>query len=167
MTSVISNIRQMPPALVLQESPDRLGLRVTMVQVAVFADLTPRLNVLGLTSPSRMTALFHIRANPGCSQSELAEYTGLSRASAVTMVDQLQAKGLVERRAGTDARTNALVITAAGEGALAEATEQTRINEELIFGVLSPAERATLAQLLEKAIANVERMRTEAPLVPE
>jgi DNA-binding MarR family transcriptional regulator len=154
----------MPPSLVLKESPDRLGLRVTMVQVAVFADLTPRLNALGLTSPSRMTALFHIRANPGCSQSELAEYTGLSRASGVTMVDQLESNGLVERRAGTDARTNALFITAGGEDAVARAAEQTRINEELIFGVLSPGERATLAQLLEKIIGNVELMRTEAPL---
>src|SRR3982750_3041556 len=94
-----SNIRQMPPALVLEEGPERIGLRVTMVQLAIYADLTPRLNNLGLTSPSRMTALLPIRANPGCSQSELAEYTGLSRASAVTMVDQLQATGLVERRA--------------------------------------------------------------------
>ena len=74
----------MPPSLVLGEGPERIGLRVTMVQLAVYADLTPRLNALGLTSPSRMTALFHIRANPGCSQSELAEFTGLSRASAVT-----------------------------------------------------------------------------------
>jgi DNA-binding MarR family transcriptional regulator len=165
--STASNIRQMPPSLVLKESPDRLGLRVTMVQVAVFADLTPRLNALGLTSPSRMTGLFHIRANPGCSQSELAEYTGLSRASAVTMVDQLEANGLVERRAGTDARTNALFITPGGEAAVAEAAEQTRINEELIFGILPADERGALARLLEKVIANVECMRTQAPLAAE
>jgi DNA-binding MarR family transcriptional regulator len=157
----------MPPSLVLKESPDRLGLRVTLVQVAVFADLTPRLNALGLTSPSRLTGLSHIRATPGCSQSELAEYTGLSRASAVTMVDQLEATGLVERRAGMDARTNALFITPAGEEAVAQAYGQTEVNEELIFGVLSSAERSALAQLLEKVIANVELMRTEAPLAAE
>ena len=157
----------MPPSLVLKESPDRLGLRVTLVQVAVYADLTPRLNGLGLTSPSRLTALSHIRATPGCSQSELAEYTGLSRASAVTMVDQLEATGLVERRAGTDARTNALFITPAGEEAVAQAIELTRVNEELIFGILSSEERAALAELLEKVIAHVEVMRTEAPLAAE
>jgi DNA-binding MarR family transcriptional regulator len=155
-----SNIRQMPPSLVLAEGPERVGLRVTMVQLAVYADLTPRLNALGLTSPSRMTALFHIRANPGCSQSELAEFTGLSRASAVTMVDQLEKTGLVERRAGADARTNALFITEAGEDAVGKAAEQTRINEELIFGPLDANERATLARLLEKVIANIERSRT-------
>jgi DNA-binding MarR family transcriptional regulator len=156
-----SNIRQMPPSLVLGEGPERLGLRVTMVQLAIYADLTPRLNALGLTSPSRMTALFHIRANPGCSQSELAEFTGLSRASAVTMVDQLEKTGLVERRAGADARTNALFITAAGEAAVTSAADQTRVNEELIFGTLSANERATLSHLLEKVIAHVEEKRTE------
>jgi DNA-binding MarR family transcriptional regulator len=155
-----SNIRQMPPSLVLGEGPERLGLRVTMVQLAIYADLTPRLNELGLTSPSRMTALFHIRANPGCSQSELAEFTGLSRASAVTMVDQLEKSGLVERRAGADARTNALFIMTAGEEAVAKAADQTRINEELIFGTLSASERGILLHLLEKVIAHVEEKRT-------
>jgi DNA-binding MarR family transcriptional regulator len=151
----------MPPALVLEEAPERIGLRVTMVQLGVYADLAPRLNGLGLTSPSRMTALFHIRANPGCSQSELAEYTGLSRASAVTMVDQLGATGLVERRPGANARTNALFITELGETALMRSSEQTRINEELIFGTLSAEERETLLRLLEKVIANIERVRKE------
>ena len=156
-----SNIRRMPPSLVLGEGPERLGLRVTMVQLAVYADLTPRLNALGLTSPSRMTALFHIRANPGCSQSELAEFTGLSRASAVTMVDQLEKSGLVQRRPGADARTNALFITEAGEGAVAGATDVTRINEDLIFGFLSAEERGTLRALLEKVISRVEEKRLE------
>lgn len=162
-----TNIRQMPPSLVLRESPDRLGLRVTLVQLAVFADLTPRLSALGLTSPSRLTALLHIRATPGCSQSELAEHTGLSRASAVTMVDQLGANGLVERRAGTDARTNALFITAEGEAAVLQAAEQTRVNEELIFGILSADERAVMVRLLEKVIENVEQMRTEEAAAAE
>jgi DNA-binding MarR family transcriptional regulator len=159
-----SNIRQMPPSLVLGEGPDRLGLRVTMVQLAVNADLTPRLNALGLTSPSRMTALFHIRANPGCNQSELALFTGLSRASAVTMVDQLEKAGLVERRDSKDARVNALFITPAGQDAVASATEQTAINEELIFGALAAEERATLRRLLEKVIAQFEAKRDKGEM---
>ena len=159
MRAVNSNLRQMPPSAVLREGPERLGLRVTMVQLAVYADLTPRLNALGLTSPSRMTALFHIRANPGCSQSELAEFTGLSRASAVTMVDQLGETGLVERRAGADARTNALFITDAGEDAVARAAEQTLANEEYIFGILSDDERRTLRGLLDRVIAHIEEAK--------
>jgi DNA-binding MarR family transcriptional regulator len=150
----------MPPSRVLAEAPERLGLRVTMLQLAVYADLAPRLTRLGLSSPSRMTALLHIRAHPGCSQSELAEYTGLSRASAATMVGQLETAGLVTRESGANARTNALFLTATGETVIERSHEQTAINEALIFGALSRAERETLLRLLEKVILDVERKRT-------
>lgn len=150
----------MPPPRVLRESPRRLGLRVTMVQIAVYADLAPRLGALGLSSPSRMTALFHIHAHPGCSQSELAQFTGLSRASTVTMVDQLEETGLVERRPGGDGRTNALFLTEAGAVAMKDAGEQSAINESLIFGALSNEEREQLSKLLEKVIEHVDARRS-------
>lgn len=159
----LSNIRQMPPAAVLREAPERLGLRVTMMQLAIYADLTPRFAALGLTSPSRMTALLHIKAHPGCSQSELAQFTGLSRTSAMTMVEQLERAGFVERRAGANARTNALMLTEAGREALAGALAQSAINEERIFGVFSDEERATLVRLLEKGICHVEKLRARDP----
>ena len=156
-----ANIRQMPPPNALAEAPERLGLRVTMVQLAVYADLSPRLTGLGLSSPSRMTALLHIRAHPGCSQSELAEFTGLSRPSAATMVGQIEAAGFVKRRPGADGRTNALFLTEAGAAAIDRSHEQTAANEARIFGTLTAGERETLRQLLEKVIFEVERVRTE------
>ena len=154
-----SNIRQMPPASALREAPERLGLRVTMLQLAIYADLTPRLTRLGLTSPNRMTALLHINAHAGCSQSDLAQFTGLSRTSATTMVEQLEQAGFVERRAGADARTNALYLTDAGRSAMELALAETGTNEALIFGIFDEEERATLKHLLERAIDHVERMR--------
>lgn len=157
-----SNIRQMPPIGILRESPERLGLHVTMVQLAVYADLTPRLTRIGITSPSRRTALAHIAAHPGCTQSELALYTGLSRAAAMTMVDQLQASGLVERRAGQDGRSNALHLTGAGRRALKTIEVESAASEDEIFGCLSPEERHALRTLLEKVIRNVATKREEA-----
>lgn len=149
------NIRQMPPREVLAESPDRLGLRISMVQTAVYADLAPRLHPLGFTSPSRLTALYHINANEGCSQTELAVFTGLSRASAMTMVNQLEEAGLVRRGPAQDSRTHALFLTERGRAAAEEGLALTLKNEEKIFGILSPAERAALKQLLEKLIGHV------------
>lgn len=159
----LSNIRQMPPAEALREAPVRLGLRVTMLQLAIYADLTPRLTRLGLTSPSRMTALLHINARSGCSQSDLAQSTGLSRTGAATMVEQLEQAGFVERRAGANARTNALYLTEAGRAAMEQAVEQSHVNEELIFGIFSPDERQALMRLLERAIHHVEAMRSGGP----
>ena len=155
-----SNIRQMPPAEALREGPERLGLRVTMLQLAIYADLSPRLTDLGLTSPSRMTALLHINAHSGCSQSELARFTGLSRTGAATMVEQLEEAGFVERKAGANARTNALFLTEAGRAAMAQAVRESAVNEQLIFGIFSPEERETLRGLLERAILHVEAMRS-------
>jgi DNA-binding MarR family transcriptional regulator len=155
-----SNIRQMPPAEALGEAPERLGLRVTMLQLAIYADLSPRLTELGLTSPSRMTALLHINAHSGCSQSELAQFTGLSRTGAATMVEQLEQAGFVERKAGANARTNALFLTRPGRAAMEQAVRESAINEELIFGIFSPEERATLRDLLDRAIHHVEAKRS-------
>ncbi|WP_129793182.1 MarR family winged helix-turn-helix transcriptional regulator [Sphingosinicella sp. CPCC 101087] len=155
-----SNIRQMPPAAAMREAPVRLGLRITMLQLAIYADLSPRLTRIGLTSPSRMTALLHINAHSGCSQSELAQFTGLSRTSAANMVEQLEQAGFVERRAGANARTNALFLTEAGRVAMDEAVEQSAVNERRIFGIFSEDERETLRRLLERAILHVEAMRS-------
>jgi DNA-binding MarR family transcriptional regulator len=156
------NIRQMPPPIALAESPERIGLRLVMVYLALYADLTPRLSALGLTSPSRLTALRHIAARPGCSQSELADLTGLSRVGAMTMVDQLEKAQIVERRAGANARTNALYLTERGRAVIEKANEQTAINDELIFGVLTREERRSLLHILEKVIHHVEETRTRA-----
>lgn len=160
----MSNFRQMPPMAILAESPSRLGLRVSMVQIAVFADLIPRLNTLGITSPSRMTALLHIAATPGCSQTDLAVYTGLSRASAMTMADQLENAGFIERRGGKDARANALFLTPAGASILVEAKRQSAINESRLFDVLSEDERTTLKTLLERVIANAATLGNESQI---
>jgi len=156
---MVSNIRQMPPVRILAEAPTRLGLHVTMVQLAVYADLTPRLRQIGVTSPSRRTALAHIAGTPGCTQSELAHYTGLSRAAAMTMVDQLEAAGFVKRRAGQDGRSNALHVTDAGRRAMEAIEAETTVSEEAVFGCLAPEERDTLRALLERVIRHVAANR--------
>ena len=158
----MSNIRRMPPAQIVAEYPRRIGFRISMVQIAIFADLTPRMNALGLTSPSRLTALVHIAARPGCSQSDLAVHTGLSRASAMTMTDQLEGAGIIERRGGKDARTHGLHITAAGSEVLSAALEQSAQNEERFFGILNDEERALLASLLERVITRADALREKS-----
>ena len=112
--AVSSNIRQMPPSLVLGESP---GPARPAVSHGPAGGL--RRPDAAAERPGSDLAKPDDRAFSHSSQSRLqperaCRITGLSRASAVTMVDQLEATGLVERRAGADARTNALFITGAG-----------------------------------------------------
>jgi MarR family transcriptional regulator, negative regulator of the multidrug operon emrRAB len=61
------------------------------------------------------TALNAIGHRPGCSIRELASVLALTHPGAVRCVDRLATAGLIARRAGPDARTAALHLTARGK----------------------------------------------------
>jgi len=77
--------------------PGLLGYRLRLAQQAVFRDFAD--SVHGL-SPGRVGLLVYIDANPGVTQSRLAEAVNRDRSTMVGVLDQLQARGLVERRRG-------------------------------------------------------------------
>jgi DNA-binding MarR family transcriptional regulator len=68
----------------------------------------------------------------------------------VGVLDQLEARGLVERRRGEDRRTNGLWLTRAGRTLLARALRGIARHERRIAARLSAAERRQLLALLGK-----------------
>jgi DNA-binding MarR family transcriptional regulator len=69
--------------------------------------------------------------------------------SVTTMVDGVEAAGLVVRGTDADDRRSVLVSLTAGGHALLERLERARrATAEEIFGALTPGERADLARLL-------------------
>jgi len=126
--------------------PDLLGYRLRLAQQAVFRDFAA--SVQGL-SPGRVGLLILIDANPGVTQSRLAEAVGRDR-SMVGVINLLQAKRLVERRRGDDRRTNGLWLTRTGRQLLARALRRIADHERRIAERLSAAERRRLLQLLGK-----------------
>jgi DNA-binding MarR family transcriptional regulator len=102
-------------------------------------------------SPGRMTALSLIGMEPGVTQSALAERLAISRAAMVKVIDALESRGFIERRATEgDRRSYALNLTAEGHQELNVLTHQIRAYEERLAANLSPDERAHLIALLEK-----------------
>src|SRR5438067_10399835 len=100
-------------------------------------------------SLSASAALIHLRLRPGQSIDFLARVLGVSHPAAVRLVDRLEDEGLVERRAGVDARSRALVLTRPGQRAAAGALSERL---DVLGGVLEPlsaAERRQLEPLLE------------------
>jgi DNA-binding MarR family transcriptional regulator len=87
------------------------------------------------------------------SQRELADRLDVSGPVVVEMVDALEARGLVERRRDVaDRRSNALIVTAAGQQALATATERlSAANEELTAPIGEEGDRE-LRSLLKKLL---------------
>ena len=125
--------------------PQLLGYRLRLAQQAVFRDFAA--SVQGL-SPGRVGLLIYIDANPGVTQSRLAEAAQRDRSTMVGVLDQLEARGLVERRRGRDRRTNALWLTRAGRTLLASALRGITTHEKRIAARLSAAERRQLLELL-------------------
>jgi DNA-binding MarR family transcriptional regulator len=89
----------------------------------VFRDFAA--SVQGL-SPGRVGLLITIDANPGITQSRLAEAAERDRSTMVGVLDQLEARGLLERRRGDDRRTNGLWLTRAGRELLAARVARDR-----------------------------------------
>lgn len=129
--------------------PRLLGYQLRLAQLAVFRDFAQALGDFDL-SPGRVGMLVLIEANPGISQSRLAEAVGLDRSTMVPLLDDFERRGLVARRAGSDRRTNGLWLTPAGARRLARMKRRVAEHEDRITAVLSGTERQTLLKLLAR-----------------
>ena len=125
-----------------------LGYRLRVAQQAVFRDYA---RAIPEASPGRAGILFLIDANPGVTQSRLAQAVGLDRSTLVGVLHALE--GLVERRRGTDRRTNGLWLTRSGRALVESLKRRIRVHERRVAARLAPAERTQLLGLLEKLIS--------------
>ena len=92
-----------------------------------------------------------LEANPDLKQSELARATQLDRSTVVTVIDNLERRGLVERRVALhDRRSNAIRLTAAGTALLRKLKRQVSQHEKRLLENFSEAERASFIALLRK-----------------
>jgi DNA-binding MarR family transcriptional regulator len=107
-----------------------------------------RIGELGLTPP-QAGILSAISAEPGRSQQALSEQLGLIPSRVVAFVDDLEARGLVERRRNaTDRRLYALHLTADGATLMRSIGQVARKHEQEFTAALTREQRANLADLL-------------------
>ena len=127
--------------------PGLLGYRLRLAQQALFRDFAASVADL---SPGRVGILLLIEANPGVTQSRLAQAVSLERSTMVGVLHVLEDRGLLERRRGEDRRTNGLWLTAAGRSLVARLKHKIEVHESRVASRLSSAEREQLIGLLEK-----------------
>jgi DNA-binding MarR family transcriptional regulator len=107
--------------------------------------------------PSQFAVLRTVGANQGQSQHALAEHLHISPSHMVAIVDELERRGLVERRAQPgDRRVRTLHLTGAGEKLLAQAFAVAKEYEQLLTKPLDAKERAQLLDLLERIAGTLE-----------
>jgi DNA-binding MarR family transcriptional regulator len=107
-----------------------------------------RLGVLELT-PADAGILRLLRAEAGLSQQELAGRLRIHSSRLVAILDNLERRGFVERRANPDdRRLYSLHLTQGGEETLEKIGRVAREHQEALLFSLSGEERNTLATLL-------------------
>jgi DNA-binding MarR family transcriptional regulator len=107
-----------------------------------------RIKAIDLTPP-QAGLLRLIVAQPGLSQQAYATRLGMPPSRFVLLADELEGRGLLERRRGEpDRRSYALRLTAAGEQLFRELGTVARAHEDDICTALTAAERSTLRDLL-------------------
>jgi DNA-binding MarR family transcriptional regulator len=127
-----------------------VGFHLRIAQIGVFRDFEGALAEMGVT-PASFSVLEVLRTNPGATQSRLAHAVHLDRSSVVPLLDKLEQRGLLSRKASTtDRRNNHIFLSAAGLALLDEAMTRVREHEKRITNRLSVAEKKELLSLLAK-----------------
>jgi DNA-binding MarR family transcriptional regulator len=104
-----------------------------------------------------LTVLSLVAANPGSSQSALADRAGLNKSALVGIIDQLEQRGLIARdRSTTDRRRYGVTVTPDGEEATQSLFAAVNQEEKPIRDALGERDMAVLLELLDGAIGALE-----------
>ena len=131
-------------------SGDDVAYLLVQLGFHVARRFSERLAPLGL-EPRQFGMLTRLAANEGKSQQAMGELIGLNPTRMVFLVDELEKKGLVERRRNPDdRRSNELYLTDQGRAKLSEAQRISTDHDREIGASLSGAQRRELAALLRQ-----------------
>lgn len=114
------------------------------------------------TAAAAPAALVTIAMYPGCTIQRLARALHITHSGSVRLVDRLESEGLVRRRPGSDARSIALELSAAGRRAAEQALAARRDAMAEILELLDEGERTRFVRMLEKALDGMTCSRLDA-----
>jgi DNA-binding MarR family transcriptional regulator len=101
--------------------------------------------------PRHFGMLSHLAVNEGQSQQALSRTLGIHRSAVVALVDDLEHRGLAERRRDpVDRRAYMLYLTPQGRELLAELQRVAEEDEAELLTALNPSERSQLILLLQR-----------------
>ncbi|MBO2465585.1 MarR family transcriptional regulator [Actinomadura sp. LCR2-06] len=130
----------------------RTGVAFLLAQLGAHAagQFADRIAGLDLT-PAQAGLLRMLAAAPGRSQRELAGDLGMPPSRFVPFADELEERGLIERRRNaTDRRVYALHLTGKGEALLTELAQAGMAHELSLCEALNDEERDRLLALLRR-----------------
>jgi len=148
-----------------QDEEHYIGYMLTDVARLLRTVFERRVRSLGLTRAQWVT-IARLNRRPGLSQSEVADLLEIEKASAGRLIDRMEAKGWIERRADPlDRRINRLHLTKEAKRLhsiiwpIAEATVDDALSE------LSKPERRALSQLMQRVKGQLLELAEDDPAV--
>src|SRR5215210_4099780 len=127
-----------------------IGVMISDVARLLRTAFDRRVRRLGITR-AQWLVLTRLHRRPGASQSELAEMIEVEKATAGRMIDRLEAKGWVERRAQPDdRRIKRIYLTAEAERVHKRIWRIAELTVDDALGSLSTRDRAQLLNLLAR-----------------
>lgn len=97
------------------------------------------------------------RGDAGCSQTEIATELRVAESSVCTLVDRLQAEGLLHRfRSKQDRRRSLVLLTSVGRARLAESTASAEAALRRWLEDASDAELELLAQRMQRLVSAID-----------
>ena len=145
------------PALALDTLPGHYIRRLQQIAVAVFLQET---EAQGIT-PVQFAALQSVANQPGIDQRTLAATIGFDTSTIASVIDRLEARGLLLRNiAPEDKRVRLLTLTRDGEKLLAATVPGMRRAQQRMLAPLPKAQRAEFMRMLQVLVsANNELSR--------
>lgn len=109
-------------------------------------------------TPEQWVVLAWLREHEGVSQTQLGEKTLKDRHNITRILNLLEKRGYVERRADeADKRVYRIFLTEAGRAAQEELAPIVLNHRKLTFKGLGPEDRQTMRNLLERIVKNIEK----------
>ena len=141
--------RAAPPTVDLSQMPGHGIRRLQQIAVAVFLQETAESGI----TPVQYAALQTVANQPGIDQRTLAALAGLDTSTLASVIDRLQARGLIERHhCASDRRVRLLRLTTQGQDTLSALVPAMRRAQRKILAPLTPAERREFMRLLHTLV---------------
>jgi len=129
--------------------PGYLFRRMQQIAVAIFME---ECRAFDLT-PVQYAALVAIRTHPGIDATRLSAVIAFDRSTLGSVIERIEAKGLIERKPSPDdRRIKLLYLTRSGAALLREIVPAVDRAQTRMLEPLRPAERKTLMALLSQLV---------------
>jgi len=139
--------------------PGYLFRRMQQIAVSIFMEECREFDL----TPVQYAALIAVRTHPGIDATRLSLVIAFDRSTLGSVIERLEAKGLIVRRPGTgDRRVKSLHLTAAGRALLQKVRDAVDRAQERMLKPLKASERKTLMDLLVRLVD----LNNEAARVP-